>query len=148
MITCPCQAEASLPEIPCVRCAERFGQIQKVALQRLTADDGTKNGFPKSGGNDTITDLANWQSAMTAADSTKIVISPYKIIYSAAICSMVAHRSSAVTVRHTIQATPMQPMHELTASERPAISHKRNVSRATRHTQGSIAHAVLFFCVY
>ena len=80
MITCQCPPPTALPDIPCVECPERFGQIQKVAFQRLTADDGTKNGFPKSGGTDTITDLANWQSAMTAADSTKIVISPY--IYS------------------------------------------------------------------
>ena len=80
MLTCQCPPPTALPDIPCVECPERFGQIQKVAFQRLTADDGTKNGFPKSGGNDTITDLANWQSAMTAADSTKIVISPY--IYS------------------------------------------------------------------
>ena len=80
MLTCQCPPPTALPDIPCVQCPERFGQIQKVAFQRLTADDGTKNGFPKSGGNDTITDLANWQSAMTAADSTKIVISPY--IYS------------------------------------------------------------------
>ena len=80
MLTCQCPPPTALPDIPCIRCAERFGQIQKIAFQRLRADDGTKNGFPKSGGTDTITDIANWQSAMTAADSTKIVISPY--IYS------------------------------------------------------------------
>ena len=80
MLTCQCPSPTALPDIPCVKCPERFGQIQKIAFQRLRADDGTKNGFPKSGGTDTITDLANWQSAMTAADSTKIVISPY--IYS------------------------------------------------------------------
>ena len=80
MITCQCPSPTALPDIPCVKCPERFGQIQKIAFQRLRADDGTKNGFPKSGGTDTITDIANWQSAMTAADSTKIVISPY--IYS------------------------------------------------------------------
>ena len=80
MLTCQCPPPTALPDIPCVMCSERFGQIQKVAFQRLRADDGTRNGFPKSGGNDTITDLATWQSAMTAADSTKIVISPY--IYS------------------------------------------------------------------
>ncbi len=80
MITCPCPAEASLPDIPCVKCPERFGQIQKVAFQRLRDDNGSPNSFPKSGGVDSITDLASWQSAMTAADSAKIVISPY--IYS------------------------------------------------------------------
>ena len=80
MLTCQCPSLTTLPDIPCVKCPERFGQIQKIAFQRLRADDGTKNGFPKSGGTDTITDIANWQSAMTAADSSKIVVSPY--IYS------------------------------------------------------------------
>ena len=80
MLTCQCPSPTALLDIPCVKCPERFGQIQKIAFQRLRADDGTKNGFPKWGGTDTITDIANWQSAMTAADSTKIVVSPY--IYS------------------------------------------------------------------
>ena len=80
MLTCPCPAEAALPDIPCVPCPERFGQIQKVAFQRLTADDGTRNKFNSTAGWTTIDVLANWQSAMTAADSSKIVISPY--IYS------------------------------------------------------------------
>ena len=80
MLTYNCPPLVSLPDIPCVRCAERFGQIQKIAFQRLTKSDGTRNGFPKSGGDDTITALASWQAALTAADDTKIVISPY--IYS------------------------------------------------------------------
>lgn len=80
MLTCQCPSPTALPDIPCVKCPERFGQIQKVAFQRLRTDGGTKNGFPKSGGTDTITDLANWQAKMTAADSSKIVVSPY--IYS------------------------------------------------------------------
>ena len=45
MITCKCPAAASLPDIPAVKCAESFGQIQKVAFQRLTKDDGSKNSF-------------------------------------------------------------------------------------------------------
>ena len=45
MITCKCPAAASLPNIPAVKCAESFGQIQKVAFQRLTKDDGSKNSF-------------------------------------------------------------------------------------------------------
>ena len=80
MLTCDCPAPASLPDIPCVQCPERFGQIQKVAFQRLRDDNGSPNSFPKSGGVDSITDLASWQAKTTAADSTKIVISPY--IYS------------------------------------------------------------------
>lgn len=43
-------------------------------------DDGTKNKFSAVSGFSEINSLANWQARMTAADSTKIVISPY--IYS------------------------------------------------------------------
>ena len=43
-------------------------------------DDGTKNKFSATSGFSEINSLANWQARMTAADSTKIVISPY--IYS------------------------------------------------------------------
>ena len=43
-------------------------------------DDGTKNKFSAVSGFSEINSLANWQALMTAADSTKIVISPY--IYS------------------------------------------------------------------
>lgn len=80
MITCNCPPPASLPDLECVRCSERFGQIQKVAFQRIMNDDGTKNKFSAVSGFSEINSLANWQARMTAADSTKIVISPY--IYS------------------------------------------------------------------
>lgn len=80
MITCPCPADAALVDIPCVKCPERFGQIQKVAFQRITADDGTRNKFSATVGWAAIDDLAAWQALMTAADSTKVVVSPY--IYS------------------------------------------------------------------
>ena len=80
MITCNCPPSASLPDLECVRCSERFGQIQKVAFQRIMNDDGTKNKFSAVSGFSEINSLANWQALMTAADSTKIVISPY--IYS------------------------------------------------------------------
>ena len=80
MITCNCPPPASLPDLECVRCSERFGQIQKVAFQRIMNDDGMKNKFSAVSGFSEINSLANWQALMTAADSTKIVISPY--IYS------------------------------------------------------------------
>jgi len=80
MITCNCPPPASLPDLECVRCSERFGQIQKVAFQRIMNDDGTKNKFSATSGFSEINSLANWQARLTAADSTKIVISPY--IYS------------------------------------------------------------------
>jgi len=80
MITCNCPPPASLSDLECVRCSERFGQIQKVAFQRIMNDDGTKNKFSATSGFSEINSLANWQARMTANDSTKIVISPY--IYS------------------------------------------------------------------
>jgi len=76
MITgnCACPADESLPEIPGVVCAENFGQIQKVAFQRLRKDDGTRNSFVTAAG---IQLLASWTPKLAAADSTKIVVSPY-----------------------------------------------------------------------
>ena len=73
MITCQCPAAAALTTIPAQGCAESFGQIQKVAFQRLTSG-GVKNSFTTS--ND-IKVKASWTAMMTANDSTKVVISPY-----------------------------------------------------------------------
>ena len=69
MITCKCPANAALTTIPAQGCAQSFGQIQKVAFQRLQTSAGEKNSF-------TIEDmpiLANWTDLMAAADGTKIV---------------------------------------------------------------------------
>ena len=63
-----------MPDIPAVKCAESFGQIQKVAFQRLTKDDGSKNSFTTE---NAITLLASWTPFLSAANSTKIVVSPY-----------------------------------------------------------------------
>lgn len=74
MITCKCPAAASLEAIPAVQCTETFGQIQKVAFQRLYNDSGAKNSFTTS---KAITALASWTALIAASDSTKIVVSPY-----------------------------------------------------------------------
>lgn len=71
---CKCPAAAALPDVPAITCAETFGQIQKVAFQRLTKEDGTKNSFTSAAA---ITLLASWTPKLSAADSTKIVVSPY-----------------------------------------------------------------------
>lgn len=73
MITCQCPAAPALTTIPAQGCAESFGQIQKVAFQRLTTA-GAKNSFTSSAG---IKLKASWTALMSAADSTKVVISPY-----------------------------------------------------------------------
>lgn len=71
---CKCPAAAALPDVPAIVCAESFGQIQKVAFQRLTKDDGSKNRFTAD---KAITALASWTPLLSAANSTKVVVSPY-----------------------------------------------------------------------
>lgn len=74
MITCKCPANAAITTIPAVSCSETFGQIQKIAFQRLYASAGTLNSFTSAAA---ITKLASWTALKTAADSTKIVVSPF-----------------------------------------------------------------------
>lgn len=71
---CKCTAGTVLPNIPAINCPESFGQVQKVAFQRLTIADGRKNCFVKE---KAITLLASWMPLLSAANSTKIVVSPY-----------------------------------------------------------------------
>lgn len=73
-LICTCPAAAALDSIPTVTCPETFGQIQKVAFQRLKQADGTANAFATE---TAIKTLANWSALLTAADGTKIVVSPY-----------------------------------------------------------------------
>ena len=73
MNLCTCPAATALTTIPAAGCPESFGQIQKIAFQRLTTS-GVKNGFSTSA---KITLKASWTALMAAADSSKIVISPY-----------------------------------------------------------------------
>lgn len=76
MITggCPCPVGESLPTIDAVVCLESFGQIQKVAFQRLYKENGERNKFVTASA---ITAKASWTALMAAEDSTKVVISPY-----------------------------------------------------------------------
>lgn len=73
-ITCTCPAGPALPDIPNADCPETFAQIQKVAIQRIRKDDGSKNFFPADS---PITQRASWNAYLTADDSTKIIITPY-----------------------------------------------------------------------
>ena len=74
MLNCSCPASAALTTIPAVQCAESFGQIQKVAFQRLKTSGGTANSFTSSA---SILLKASWTALQSAADGTKIVVSPY-----------------------------------------------------------------------
>lgn len=71
---CQCPAAAAITTIPVVNCPENFGQIQKVAFQRLRKADGTKNSFTSTAA---ITALASWAALLAATDGSKIVVSPY-----------------------------------------------------------------------
>lgn len=71
---CKCPRAAALPDIPVADCPESFGQVQKVAFQRLTKADGSKNTFTSVA---SILLLASWTPKLAAADDTKIIISPY-----------------------------------------------------------------------
>ena len=77
-LICQCPAAAALTTIPNVACPVNFGQIQKVAFQRLRKADGTPNEFNE---NTTptmdIVELASWTPLLVAADGSKIVVSPY-----------------------------------------------------------------------
>ena len=74
MAICKCPAAASLPNVPNFTCAESFGQIQKVAFQRLYKSTGEKNSFTQTEG---IELKSSWMPLLSAEDDTKIVVSPY-----------------------------------------------------------------------
>ena len=74
MNLCTCPAAQALSSIDAVTCPESFGQIQKIAFQRLRQANGNKNSFTSSA---SILLKASWTAKMAATDGTKIVISPY-----------------------------------------------------------------------
>lgn len=74
MAICKCPAATALPNIPNFTCAESFGQIQKVAFQRLYKSNGEKNSFTAMEG---IRVKASWTPLLSADDDTKIVLTPY-----------------------------------------------------------------------
>ena len=73
-LICQCPAAAAIPTIPNVTCPENFGQIQKVAFQRLRKADGTRNSFTSTA---SILLKASWTAQLAATDGGKIVITPY-----------------------------------------------------------------------
>lgn len=73
-LICQCPAAAAIATIPNVVCPENFGQIEKVAFQRLRKADGTRNAFTSAA---SILLLASWSALLTATDGSKVVVSPY-----------------------------------------------------------------------
>lgn len=73
-LICQCPAAAAIATIPNVTCPENFGQIQKVAFQRLYKANGVRNSFT------TTADIklkASWTALLSAEDGSKVVVSPY-----------------------------------------------------------------------
>ena len=70
---CPCPGNAALTDIPAITCASDFGQIQKIAFQRLY-NSGTANGFSASA---KITALASWQALEVKTNSEKVIVTPF-----------------------------------------------------------------------
>lgn len=81
MITTQCPAAEALTTITQQKCAEDFGQIQKVIFQRLRDDNNNLNGFATSGAGTSdyqnINTLSNVQAMLSVSTSKKIVVSPY-----------------------------------------------------------------------
>lgn len=77
MVQCSCPAAPSLTTIPAFTCGENFGQIQKLAFQRLYDANGNLNSFTEA----EIKALTNWTSKMTVTSpadlNTKIVVTPF-----------------------------------------------------------------------
>lgn len=74
MAICTCPAATSIPSIGQLTCPQDFGQIQKIAFQRIYSSGTTRNSFTSS---DDIKLKASWQTHLTATDGTKIVVTPF-----------------------------------------------------------------------
>lgn len=74
MSVCSCPAAASIPSIGQMECAQDFGQIQKIAFQRIYSSGTTRNSFTSTAD---IKLLASWQALLTATNGTKVAVTPY-----------------------------------------------------------------------
>lgn len=72
-LNCGCPAGAHLADLTIAECKESFGQIQKVIIQRIYKSTGVKNTIAAKD----IASKAAMVALATAADGTKIIISPY-----------------------------------------------------------------------
>lgn len=68
---CQCPAAAAIPTLGSPTCAESFGQIQKIAFQRLNDGNGSRNEIA------TPLVKASWDTLIVATDSTKVAVSPF-----------------------------------------------------------------------
>lgn len=75
-LLCSCPQSAALATIPILDCQESVGQVQKLLFQRVFSSAGVKNSFVLTGVGDAKL-LASWTPLLTAADGTKVGVSPY-----------------------------------------------------------------------
>jgi hypothetical protein len=73
LVNCP--LGSALGDIPIEDCPESLGQIQKVIFQRVYSASGVKNKLVIATANPAA--LASWTALLAAADSTKVVPSPF-----------------------------------------------------------------------
>lgn len=57
-----------MPIVPNMKCSVRYGQVQKIAFQRIGNSFGADN---------PITELSSWTAFLSAFDETKAVVTPY-----------------------------------------------------------------------
>ena len=72
-LNCGCPAGAHLADLEIAECKESLGQIQKVIIQRIYKSTGEKNKIAA----DELKAKSNMAALASAADGTKIIISPY-----------------------------------------------------------------------
>lgn len=70
-LNCGCPAGSHISDLEIVECKESLGQLQKVAFQRIYKTSGEKNSITDP------TKKATWAPFFSAADGTKMTISPY-----------------------------------------------------------------------
>lgn len=70
-LNCGCPIGAHLADLEIAECKESMGQVQKVLIQRIYKDAGEMNTIADP------TKKASWTPLLSAADGTKIIVSPY-----------------------------------------------------------------------
>ena len=72
-LNCGCPVGKHLADLDIAECKESFGQIQKVIIARIYKSSGTKNSIAA----DTLKKKTTMAALFSAADGTKLIISPY-----------------------------------------------------------------------
>ena len=72
-LNCGCPAGAHLADLKIADCKESLGQVQKVLIQRVYKSTGLKNEIEA----ETFKTKTGMAALTTAADGTKIIVSPY-----------------------------------------------------------------------